>query len=112
MVWARKHRSRSTRISNSRFDSLERIVEAYALTPEGKPNGGGRYSHEYDNEGRDDQIVSYNDPDETDIPTSTRTFVYRCDERGNWTERDEYHRFRSDPDWTKSPPTRALTYYP
>jgi hypothetical protein len=98
--------------SISRFDSLGRIVEAFGLTPDGKPTGDGRYVYEYDGEGRKHKILSYNDLDDTDVPNSIRGFAYKCDEHGNWTERSEYYRSRSDSDWTKRMTTRKLTYYP
>jgi hypothetical protein len=99
-------------ISISRFDSLGRIVEAFGLTPDGKPLGDGRYVYEYDGEGRKHKILSFNDLDETDVPGSIRGFTYKCDEIGNWTERTEYYRSRGDSDWTKKVTTRRLTYFP
>jgi hypothetical protein len=99
-------------ISISRFDSLGRIIEAFGLKPDGKPTGDGRYVYEYDGEGRKQKILSYNDLDDTDVPNSIRGLAYKCDEHGNWTERSEYYRSRSDSDWTKRMTTRKLTYYP
>lgn len=98
-------------ISISHFDSHGRIIEAYGLTPEGRPAGDGRYVHEYDGEGRTHQILSYDEFSEVEIPNGVTGFVYTCDERGNWIERSEYHRFRSNPDWTRSITTRTLSYY-
>ncbi len=99
-------------ISISHFDSLGRVIEAFGLTPDGKPTGDGRYVYEYDDVGRKHRILSYNDLVDTEIPDSIRGFVYECDEHGNWTERREYHRFRGDSDWTQRITTRRLTYYP
>jgi hypothetical protein len=98
-------------ISISRFDSLGRIVEAFGLTPEDKPTGDGRYTYEYDGDGRKHRILSYNGLNDSDVPNSVRGFEYKCDEHGNWTERSEYHRFRSGSDWTKRITKRVLTYY-
>jgi hypothetical protein len=98
-------------ISISHFGPFGRVIEAFGLTPDGKPTGDGRYVYEYDDVGREHRILSYNDLADTEIPNGIRGFVYRCDERGNWIERDEYHRSRSDSDWTKRITTRRLTYY-
>jgi hypothetical protein len=103
---------RLVELSISRFDPLGRIVEAFGLTPDGKPTGDGRYTYEYDGEGRKHRILSYNDVEDTDVPTSIRGFVYKGDEHGNWTECSEYHRSRSDSDWTKRITSRTLKYYP
>jgi len=98
-------------ISISHFDSLGRVVEAFGLTPDGEPNGDGRYTYEYDDEGRKHRILSYNDLADSQIPNSVKQFVYECDEQGNWTKRCEYFRFRTHAEWTKMITTRELTYY-
>jgi hypothetical protein len=98
-------------ISISQFDSLGRLVEAFGLAPDGKPLGDGRYTYEYDDEGRKHKILSYNDLVDTDVPNSIRGFTYKCDEHGNWTEREEYYRSNGDSDWSKSVTTRKLRYY-
>lgn len=103
---------RIAEISISYFDSLGRVIEAFGLTAEGKPTGDGRYTYEYDGDGREHRILSYNDLDDSNVPNSIRDFVYKCDEHGNWTERIEFHRFGSDSDRTKRITTRTLTYYP
>jgi hypothetical protein len=99
-------------ISISIFDSLGRISEAFGLTPDGKPTGDGRYTYEYDEEGRAHRILSYNDLADPEVPNSIRGFVYKCDEYGNWTERSEHYRSRRDSDWTNRITTRRLMYYP
>jgi hypothetical protein len=99
-------------VSTSRFDSLGRVIEAFGLRPDGKPTGDGRYVYEYDDEGRTHRILSYNDLADAEIPNSIRGFKYTSDENGNWVERDEYWRSRSDSDWTNKITTRTLTYYP
>jgi hypothetical protein len=93
------------------YDSAGRVAETFGLKADGSPLGDGRYTYEYDDEGRKHKILSYNDLAGPNIPNSIRSFVYQCDEHGNWTERTEYHRFRSDCDWTKRITTRKLTYY-
>jgi hypothetical protein len=98
-------------IAISRFDLRGRVVEAFGLTPDGKPTGDGRYTYEYDDEGRTHKCLSFNDFDEEDIPSSIKGFTYECDEQGNWTERCEYYRSRGDSDWTRRMTTRRLTYY-
>jgi hypothetical protein len=99
-------------ISTTRYDSLGRIVEAFGLGPDGNPTGDGRYVYEYDEEGRNHKILSYNDLADAEIPISIRGFTYVCDEHGNWVERIGYHRSRSDLAWTKRTTTRTLSYYP
>jgi hypothetical protein len=99
-------------ISISHFDSLGRVVEAFGLKPDGKPTGDGRYVYEYDDEGRKQRILSYDDLADAQIPSSIRSFTYTYDEHGNWIERGEYYRSKSDTDWTKSMTMRKLTYFP
>jgi len=98
--------------SISHFDPFGRVIEVFGFKPDGKPTGDGRYVYQYDGEGRPLRILSYNDLADTETPNSVRSFVYKCDEHGNWIERTEYRRFRSDPDWTRAITTRRLTYYP
>jgi hypothetical protein len=98
-------------VSISHFDSQGRIIETYGLTPDGRPLGDGRFVFEYDRDGRRHQILSYSEFRDVEIPNRITGFVYTCDERGNWIERSEYHRFRSNPDWTRRITTRRLSYY-
>ena len=96
----------------SHFDPLGRIIETFGLTPDGKPLGDGRYTYEYDDQGRKLRVLSYNDQDDTKVPNIIHGYVYKCDEKGNWIERSEFLRFINDSKWTKSVTTRELTYYP
>ncbi|HLY60140.1 MAG TPA: hypothetical protein VKV95_05195 [Terriglobia bacterium] len=96
----------------SNYDSLGRIRETFGLRPDGEPVGDGRYVFEYDEEGRQRKILSFNDTVDTDVPDSIRRFTYVLDKRGNWVERNDYWRFRSDSAWSKNKTTRKLTYYP
>ena len=96
----------------SHFDALGRVAEAYGLTPNGKPIGDGRYTFEYDEEGRKVKVLSYNDWSDTNIPNHISHFTYTCDGHGNWVERNEYSRWRDDTDWKRYQTTRTLSYYP
>jgi hypothetical protein len=98
--------------SITRYDSAGRVAETFGLKADGSPLGDGRYTYEYNDEGRKHKILSYNDLADPDIPNGIRGFVYQCDERGNWTECTEYHHSRSDSGRTKRITTRKLTYYP
>lgn len=95
----------------SDYDSESRIVSTYGLNSDGKPLGDGKYRYEYDSEGRQSKVWSYEDLSGDDIPNSVRVYEYSCDERENWIERREFHRFRDDSKWSYKITTRELTYY-
>lgn len=99
-------------ISTFNFDALGRLRETFGLRPDGKPVGDGRYTFEYDEEGRQLRELSYNDLDDSDVPNSIKRFTYVSDRHGNWIERNDYHRFWSESNWRKHKTTRKLTYYP
>ena len=94
----------------SSYDSEGRIKETYGLKADGKPLGDGRYTYEYDGEGRKRRVWSFNEWDNS--ASSVRVYEYICDERGNWIERHAFQRFRSDSDWRRTITTRKLAYYP
>ena len=99
-------------LSISLFDAMGRVIEAFGLTPDGKPNGDGRYTYEYDREGRKCRVLSYNDLDGTGIPNIISEFLYKSDDQGNWTERSENHSYRGHSGPTTRVTTRKITYYP
>src|SRR5437899_2765798 len=45
----------------SGYDSQGRIASTYGLNAEGKPLGDGKYTYEYDAEGRKSRVWSFND---------------------------------------------------
>ncbi len=106
------YRGKPGEVWTCHYDSLGRIVETYGLTAEGKPVGDGRYKYEYDEEGRERRILSYDDWSDSNVPNHVRAFRYKCDEQGNWIERIEGSRFRSDKKWKTYKTTRKLTYHP
>lgn len=97
--------------SIAKFDQEGRVSEAFGLKPDGRPLGDGRYVYEYDSAGRKYRVLSFDDMADENVPNHIRGFTYVCDEVGNWIERREYGRFRSDDRWRESVITRKLTYY-
>jgi hypothetical protein len=95
----------------SAYDSLERLVETFGLKPDGKPLGDGRYTYEYNDAGWRTRVLSFNDTVNETVPNCVTQFAYACDEHGNWIERREASRFRSDSRWRQRVTTRKLTYY-
>jgi YD repeat-containing protein len=95
----------------STYDEERRIAETFGLKSDGKPLGDGRYVHEYDSEGRESRVLSFNDSADDNEPNHIKRSAYKCDEHDNWIERCEYTRFASDPNWRKTISTRRLTYY-
>lgn len=99
-------------LSISRFDTMGRVIEAFGLKPDGSPNGDGRYTYEYDREGRKCRVLSFNDLDGTEIPNIVSEFAYQSDDQGNWTERTAYHISRGSSVSTTQITTREFTYFP
>jgi len=95
----------------SRYNAEERIAETFGLRSDGKPLGDGRYEYEYDLEGRESRVLSFNDSADGNEPNHIKHFAYKFDKHGNWIERCEYSRFTRDSDWQKSVTTRKLIYY-
>jgi hypothetical protein len=98
-------------LSISRFDAMGRVIEAFGLKPDGSPNGDGRYTYEYDREGRKRRVLSYNDLDRTEIPNIASEFAYQSDDQGNWTERTQYQTSRGNSGSTTQITTREFTYF-
>lgn len=86
-------------------------MESFGLKPDGTPLGDGRHVYEYDR-GRKHRLRSFNDCIEGAAANIISEFVYKVDERRNWTERLEYVRFGGDTRPTERMTTRKLTYYP
>lgn len=96
----------------SLYEANSRVAETWGLTAEGKPLGDGRYKYEYDEEGRQSRVLSFNDWDAENVPNAITVCEYHCDESGNWVERRKHHRFRSDSRWSTTVTTRKITYWP
>ena len=95
----------------STYDEEGRIAETFGLKSDGTPLGDGRYVYEYDPEGRESRVLSFNDSGHDNKPNHITRSTYKCDEHGNWIERYEYTRSESDSNWRKTLTTRKLTYY-
>ena len=93
------------------YDSEGRLTETYGLNPNGEPLGDGRYRYEYDEEGRQSRVLTFNEWSETDVPSHISEFTYKCDERGNWVERRKLWTCRSDSHWRETVTSRKLAYY-
>lgn len=94
----------------SAYDSAGRLIETFGLKEDGKPLGDGRYMYEYDKEGRKYRVSSFNEGSHDDTPNVVSDFVYKCDEQGNWIERREYRRLRSESHRRETLSTRKLVY--
>lgn len=105
------YESEERRITSNGFPAMTLKAESqvYGLNAEGKPLGDGRYTYEYDDEGRQIRVWSFNEFAEDDVANGVTVYEYETDGTGNWIERREFHRFRSDPHWIKQVTTRNLT---
>jgi hypothetical protein len=92
------------------YDAAGRVAKTFGLKAEGAPLGDGKYSHEYDEEGRKSKVWTFDDLE--GVASSVRVSEYRNDGVGNWIERHDFHRSKSDSRWRKTTTTRTLTYYP
>ncbi len=95
----------------SQYDVLGRLKETFALTADGKPLGDGRYTYEYDANGRESEVLGFNDWSDENVPNTVSRYEYTLDSSGNWIERREHHRFRSSSGWRTKVSKRTLTYY-
>jgi len=95
----------------STYDAEGRISETFGLKSDGTPLGDGRYVYEYDPEGRESSVLSFNDSALDNEPNHIKRFAYMYDQHGNWIERCEHSRFTRDSNWQKTVTTRKLTYY-
>jgi hypothetical protein len=94
----------------SHHDAQGRLIETFGLTPKGGPLGDGRYTFEYDADGRKIKTWTFNDLSDHKVANAVKVFEYKSDEVGNWVERHAFHRFRSDSLWTERITNRKLTY--
>jgi hypothetical protein len=92
------------------YDAAGRVAKTFGLKADGSPLGDGKYSYEYDQEGRQIKVWTFNDWE--DVAWSVRVSEYRNDATGNWIERHDFHRSKSDSRWRKTTTTRTLSYYP
>jgi hypothetical protein len=95
----------------SSYDGNVRLAETSGLKPDGTPLGDGRYRYQYDEQGRESQILSFNDFVSESTPNHIRKFAYSDDKYGNWIERREDSRFESESKWRETITTRKLSYY-
>lgn len=93
------------------YDPNGRLTETFGLKPDGKPLGDGRYTRRYDEQGREREVLSFNDTVSDRTPNHIQRFVYSDDEHGNWIERREYSRFINESNWRETVTTRKLSYY-
>jgi hypothetical protein len=93
----------------TRYDAAGRVAETFGLKADGSPLGDGKYAYEYDAEGRRIKVWSFNDWEVVSSAVTISEYVY--DESGNWIERNDYHRSKSDSHSTRRVTTRTLTYY-
>jgi hypothetical protein len=96
----------------SRYDAQGRLIETFGLAATGNPLGDGRYTFEYDADGRKIKTCSFNDLSDDKVPNAVTVFEFKSDEMGNWVERHAFHRFRNDSRWTERITNRKLTYSP
>jgi len=95
----------------SHYDAQGWQIETFGLKANGDPLGDGRYTFEYDADGRKLKTLSFNDLSDDEDPKAVTVFEYKSDEAGNWVERHAFHRFRSDARWTERITHRKLTYF-
>ena len=91
------------------YDSAGRVAKTYGLKADGSPLDDGKYTYEYDAEDRRTKVWSFNDGE--DVANAVTISEYLVDENGNWTERTDRHRSKSDSKWRKNTTSRRLTYY-
>lgn len=95
----------------SAYDSEGRISETCGLKGDAKPLGDGKYKYEYDSEGRTSKVWTLNDLESDGQANGLKIYEYTTDDVGNWIERRDFHRSRSDSKWSMKTTTRRLTYY-
>jgi hypothetical protein len=96
----------------SAYDSEGRIAETYGLNGDAKPLGDGKYKYEYDSEGRTSKVWTFNGLASDDHASGLKIYEYTTDDAGNWIERRDFHRSRSDSKWSMKTTIRKLEYYP
>jgi len=96
----------------SAYDAEGRIAETYGLNRDAQPLGDGKYKYEYDSEGRTSRLWTFNDLAPDGNASGLKIYEYTTDEAGNWIERRDFHKSRSDLKWSMKTTTRKLEYYP
>ncbi len=92
------------------YDKHGRLIETFGLNEDDSPLGDGRYTFEYDDDGRKSRIWSFSDWDDDQEPASLEICEYEVDERGNWIEKRKFHRSQSDERWSLHVIKRRITY--
>jgi hypothetical protein len=95
----------------SLYNSQGWLIETFGLNEKGGALGDGRYTYEYDTDGRKMKNWSFNDCSDDNLPNAVTVFEYQSDEVGNWVKRTAFHRFLTDSRWTKKITNRKLTYF-
>lgn len=93
------------------YDSDGRLLETFGLKADGKPLGDGRYTYEYDEQGRKSKVWTYEDLSGDTVPSSVCVYEYDYDGPGNWIARRTFHRSRSDASWSMTAVRRRIAYY-
>lgn len=94
------------------YDSAGRIHKTYGLKSDGSPLGDGKYVYEYDQDGRESKVWSFNEYNDDNVATQVKIYEYVDDEERNWIERRELNVWRNDSYRSKTITARKLTYYP
>jgi hypothetical protein len=94
------------------YDSLGRVSRTYGLKADGSPVGDGKYTFEYDPDGRVSKVWTFDEFTNDDTATSVTLSQYVDDAQGNWIEHHECHVWRKDAHQSRKLTTRTLTYYP
>lgn len=93
------------------YDSEGRVLRTYGLKADGSPLGDGKYLYEYNGEGRESKVWTFNEFGDDTIASSVTIYEYTNDDRGNWIDRREFHLWRNDSYQSKTSTTRKLEYY-
>jgi YD repeat-containing protein len=97
--------------SLAEYDSEGRIQRSYGLKQDGSPLGDGKYSYEYDAEGRIAKHCTFSEFEADEIASKVTIYKYVNDDVGNWIERRESHLWRNDSYASEAITTRKLAYY-
>ena len=94
------------------YDSNSRVLSTYGLKADGSPLGDGKYSYEYDEEGRKTKVWTFSEFAADPVAASVTIYEYVNDQLGNWIERQESYIVRDGAHRSKQLTTRTLTYFP
>ena len=93
------------------YDFEGRVLRTHGLKQDGSPLGDGKYSYEYDVEGRTTKLWTFSEFDDDNTASNVTIYEYANDDVGNWIERSAFHLRRTDSYQSKRITTRKLTYY-